>query len=69
MRTLQILFDKRQPLFVPFQFFKALLLRKHIRKATIPRQIFVLITVDVENSWGDEEHESQKENEIFFKIF
>jgi len=69
MRTLQILFDKRQPLFVPFQFFKALLLKKHIRKATIPRQIFFLITVDVENSWGDEEQESQKENEIFIKKF
>jgi len=68
MRILQILLDKRQPFFVPYHYINTLLLRKKINKAVTPRQIFILLTFDVENSWGDEEQESQKENEIFLKI-
>ena len=65
MIVLQILLDKRQPFFVPYHFLNTFLLKRKIRKTATPRQIFVMLTFDVENSWGDEEADCKKENELF----
>lgn len=67
MSIFQLFFDKRQPFFAPYHFLNTQLLKRKINQVNEPKQIFLLLTFDVENSWGDEENNDQEKNNIFLE--
>lgn len=67
MKKLQLIFDKRQPFFIPYHLCNSLLLKSKIKNVHIPNKFYILITYDVENGWGQEDKDCQKCNLEFLK--
>jgi peptidoglycan/xylan/chitin deacetylase (PgdA/CDA1 family) len=68
MSIIQLLLDKRQPFFVPYHFLSAQILKSKIDSiSTRPKQIYILLTFDVENRWGDEEQNGRNGNIDFLE--
>lgn len=67
MKKLQLLIDKRQPFFIPYHFLNSLFLKRKIKNVNIPNKIHILMTYDVENVWGLEDKDCQKDNIEFLK--
>ena len=67
MTKMTIFFDNRQPLFIPYYYWKALVLKGRFHSVAEPTELHVLLTFDIENSWGAEEQRCQQENTKFLE--
>jgi hypothetical protein len=67
MRILQLLLDKRQPFFIPYYALNTIILKRKISKVSKPNKIYVSLTFDLENNWGNEEQNCQDENIQFIE--
>jgi peptidoglycan/xylan/chitin deacetylase (PgdA/CDA1 family) len=67
MKKLQLIFDRRQPFFLPYHFINSWLIKRKISTINSPTDILVLVTFDVENFWGMEHKNGQEKNLEFLK--
>jgi peptidoglycan/xylan/chitin deacetylase (PgdA/CDA1 family) len=62
MKKLQLILDRRQPFFIPYHFLNSWLLKRKIATTSLPAEIYVMVTFDVENFWGMEQKNGQEQN-------
>jgi len=67
MNKWTLIFENRLPVYVPFYRLYSNFVRTQMRRCALPDCIFVALTFDIENSWGDEEQSCQKENNYFLR--
>jgi peptidoglycan/xylan/chitin deacetylase (PgdA/CDA1 family) len=67
MKKLQLILDRRQPFFIPYHWFNSWSIKRKISTTSVPAEIYVLVTFDVENFWGAEHKNGQKKNLEFLK--
>lgn len=68
MSQLQLFFNIRQPIFIPYHLVKTWILKRKIRNIKKPKEIFISLTFDLENNWGNEEQSCQDENIKFIEL-
>jgi len=67
MNKWTLIFENRLPVYIPFYRLYSKFIRTQIERCALPGSIFVALTFDIENSWGDEEQSCQKENNYFLR--